>query len=165
MEKQIDEFKRFVEENSKELEQVKGTKELVTVRKILTIVKALEQLNHIVTVVEVLLYKDKIIIRLNGYEEKIFMPEEEKLVEDEISPKIIGDKCKEFRHKLSDLFDKAGENKKEVGILLIPSSNKEKLPDVCWEFFKKMYDSGVIKDFSFIKDLYMPNNYLHIKEY
>ena len=161
---QIDELKRFVEENSKDLNEVEGATKLVTVRKILTSARALEQLKRIVTVVEVLLYEDKIVIRLNGFEENLNWPDVEELKKDKFNLEIVKDQCDVFRGKLSSLFDKAKENKNEIRLLLIPSGDKNLIPTRCWKFFKKMYDSGYIKDNSFIKNLQMPDNYIYIKE-
>ena len=161
---QIDELKRFVEENSKDLNEVEGATKLVTVRKILTSARALEQLKRIVTVVEVLLYEDKIVIRLNGFEENLNWPDVEELKKDKFDLEVVKDQCDVFRGKLSSLFDKAKENKNEIRLLLIPSGDNNLIPTRCWKFFKKMYDSGYIKDNSFIKNLQMPDNYIYIKE-
>ena len=160
---QINDLKKFVDENSKDLNQVEGTTKLVTVRKILTSAKALEQLKHIVTVVEVLLYKDKMVIRLDDFEEKLNWPDDEELIKNKFDENIVREKCEEFRQKLSILFDKAKRLKKEQSILFIPSCDKNSLPSPCWNFFQKMFNSGFIKDTSFIKNLYMPDNFIHIK--
>ena len=159
---QIEELKRFVEENSKDLNQVEGATKLVTVRKILTSAKALEQLKNIVTVVEILLYKDKMIIRLDDFEEKLNWPDDDELEKKEFDNKVVRDKGLELRNKLYSLFTKAKRGIKEQQILLIPSGDKNNLPSVCWKFFLSMKESSTFKDISFIKDVYMPDKYIHI---
>ncbi len=161
---QIDELKRFVEDNCNDLNQVDEAKKLVSVRKILTSAKALEQLKNLITVVEVRLDKDKITISLDGFEEKLNWPDKEELAKDKFDDEVIKDLSEKFIEKMSKLFDSARRSKSHARVLLIPSLDKSKLPNVCWRFFYKMYSSKNLYDTSFIKELYMPDNYIHIKE-
>ncbi len=156
-ETQIEELTNYVKQYN-----IEDKSKDVSVKKILTSAKALDELKSFITVIEADLNSDSIILKLYDKEESIKWPLDDELKN--LSSKVIDEKSSEVREKLKILFDRNRLSKDKAKILLIPTLDTKIINRLQRIFIKELLDRDKIKDYNFIQQINVPTQWVEFNK-